>query len=133
MRLHWVTPGERRLALLIFVLSLLGTLVRGGRSLSPEVAAWIETVENPPLAPPRVEDPVLIGPQPPEPPSARIDPNTADVTALMELPGIGPALAARIVEDRLLNGPYGAAQDLQRVRGIGPATVARLRDRLALP
>jgi competence protein ComEA len=51
----------------------------------------------------------------------------------MTLPGIGPVLAGRIVEDRTANGPYRQAADLLRVKGIGPATLARLRPRLSLP
>ena len=62
-----------------------------------------------------------------------IDPNTADLDALTTLPGIGPALARRILEDRAANGPYRAAADLLRVKGIGPATLARIRPRLSLP
>jgi len=57
----------------------------------------------------------------------RIDVNRADVADLQRLPGIGPALAARIVEARR-ERPFGSLDDLQRVSGIGAATVARLRD-----
>lgn len=49
-----------------------------------------------------------------------IDLNTADAAMLRLLPGIGPALAGRIVEDREANGPFASVEDLQRVRGIGP-------------
>lgn len=50
----------------------------------------------------------------------------ADVAELDRLPGVGPALAARIVADRDSLGPFGSLEGLQRVRGIGPATAARL-------
>jgi competence protein ComEA len=65
--------------------------------------------------------------------SGLVDPNTADLDALTRLPGIGPALAGRILEDRAANGPYRAAADLLRVKGIGPATLARIRSRLSVP
>lgn len=39
------------------------------------------------------------------------------------LPGIGPRLAARIEEDRQLNGDFGALEELMRVRGIGPKRI----------
>jgi len=58
--------------------------------------------------------------------TAPIDVDRADVDALDRLPGIGPALARRIVEDRDANGPFGSVDALQRVRGIGPALAARL-------
>ncbi|GAA1675510.1 hypothetical protein GCM10010977_21580 [Citricoccus zhacaiensis] len=52
--------------------------------------------------------------------------NTADVTALEQLPGIGPALAGRIVEHRDQVGPFGSLEDLDAVSGIGPAMMERL-------
>lgn len=57
---------------------------------------------------------------------ALVDLNRADTLALQALPGVGPALARRIVEARR-SAPFGSVDDLERVRGIGPATLARLR------
>lgn len=62
-------------------------------------------------------------------PAARpepIDVNRADAEELERLPGIGPALAARIMEARRAR-PFTSVEDLARVRGIGSATVERLR------
>jgi competence protein ComEA len=53
--------------------------------------------------------------------------NTATAADLEMLPGIGPALAGRIVESRATSGPFLAVDELQRVRGIGPRTLQRLR------
>ena len=50
--------------------------------------------------------------------------NTANASALQSLPGIGPSKAEAIVADRTANGPFKGCDDLQRVRGVGPATVA---------
>ncbi|WP_444677916.1 ComEA family DNA-binding protein [Halomonas sp. E19] len=61
---------------------------------------------------------------------APINVNTADAELLTELPGIGPTRAQAIIEDREANGDYESADDLTRVSGIGPATVARLRDQI---
>jgi len=44
------------------------------------------------------------------------------------LPGIGPALAARIIEDREKAGAYRSVEDLDRVKGIGPRTIEKLRE-----
>lgn len=52
--------------------------------------------------------------------------NTADATALQEIPGIGPALSARIIEFRTANGPFSSLVELDAVSGIGPAMLARL-------
>lgn len=62
-------------------------------------------------------------------PAGPVDLNSADALALESLPGVGPALAARIVEDRQAHGPYKSVDALDRVSGVGPATISRLRDR----
>jgi len=67
--------------------------------------------------------------QPPGPASMDID--RADTEELMRLPGIGPALAARIVAERRANGPFGGPDGLLRVRGIGVKTLARIRPYMA--
>jgi competence protein ComEA len=54
--------------------------------------------------------------------------NTATVTELDTLPGVGPATAASIVDYRTKNGPFASVDDLRLVRGIGPAKLAQLRD-----
>ncbi|MFP3948289.1 MAG: ComEA family DNA-binding protein [Gemmatimonadota bacterium] len=60
----------------------------------------------------------------------RLDPNRAPSEELDRLPGVGPAVADRIVAERDENGPFHSAVDLDRVRGIGPATVERLEPHL---
>lgn len=55
-----------------------------------------------------------------------VDVNSADVTALAAVPGIGKARAEAIVADREANGAYRDVDDLERVRGIGPDTIAEL-------
>ena len=56
-----------------------------------------------------------------------IDLNLAPVSELQLLPGIGPALAGRIVESREAEGPFASVEDLARVRGIGVKTIDRVR------
>jgi len=57
----------------------------------------------------------------------RVDVNTADLAELDLLPGIGPALRQRIIDSRTADGPFESIDDLQRVSGIGPRTVEKLR------
>lgn len=59
--------------------------------------------------------------------SQPVDINSADAAALDTLPGIGPATAARIVEDRDANGSYSSLEDLGRVSGIGPKKLEQLQ------
>ncbi|WP_434416380.1 ComEA family DNA-binding protein [Nannocystis pusilla] len=54
-----------------------------------------------------------------------VDLNQASASELESLPGIGPELARRIVEGR----PYATVDDLNRVRGIGPARLTAVRPR----
>jgi competence protein ComEA len=56
----------------------------------------------------------------------RLNLNTASAADLDGLPGIGQSIAERIVEYRTTNGPFQAIEDLQKVKGIGPALFAKL-------
>ncbi len=58
----------------------------------------------------------------------KVNINTADATALESLPGIGPALAQRILDYRQAQGPFARIEDIQEVSGIGPATFAKIQD-----
>ncbi|HEX6369632.1 MAG TPA: helix-hairpin-helix domain-containing protein [Longimicrobium sp.] len=62
--------------------------------------------------------------------SAPVDVNRATADELATLPGIGPALARRIVEWRGAHGPFATVDDLEQVPGIGAGTVRRLRSRV---
>lgn len=57
----------------------------------------------------------------------RVNINAATMAELEMLPGIGPALARRIIEDRDTHGPFQSLDALDRVKGIGPRTIDRLR------
>jgi competence protein ComEA len=59
---------------------------------------------------------------------ALVDLNSADEAALDTLPGIGPALAGRIIAWREENGRFASVDELDEVSGIGPTLLERLRD-----
>lgn len=54
--------------------------------------------------------------------------NAADATALETLPGVGPAIAARIIAWRDENGPFRSVDELLAVSGIGEKTLDGFRD-----
>jgi competence protein ComEA len=58
--------------------------------------------------------------------------NLADEKTLDTLPGIGPAMAKRIVEYRQINGQFQSMEDLKKVRGIGDAKYDKLKGRITL-
>src|SRR4051794_3431627 len=51
--------------------------------------------------------------------AAKVDVNNADVTTLQTLPGVGPAIAQKIVDNR----PYKSYADLEKVSGLSKAKV----------
>ncbi|MGC0142303.1 helix-hairpin-helix domain-containing protein [Pseudactinotalea sp. Z1732] len=60
--------------------------------------------------------------------AAVVNLNSAGSAELQTLPGIGPAMAERILAHRDEHGPFGSVEELRAVSGIGPATMERLRD-----
>ena len=58
---------------------------------------------------------------------AAVNINTATQAELETLQGIGPAKAKAIIDHRKKNGSFKSADDLQKVSGIGPVTVQKLR------
>lgn len=74
------------------------------------------------------QDPAPISPLTPGPAGLaeireKVNLNTASQAELESLPRVGPALAERIIQGR----PYRSLEDLDKVRGIGPALLDQLR------
>ena len=53
--------------------------------------------------------------------------NYADSEDLTDLKGIGQSIASHILHERIKNGPFYYAEDLESVKGIGPATLLQFR------
>ncbi len=108
-------------------LNLAGVLVDGARVYVPRAGEMVPDV----AVGPQVEGAGGMSPGPPPSPGESgglIDLNTATAEALEELPGVGPATAAAIVDHREENGPFRSVDGLLDVRGIGPAKLDALRD-----
>ena len=65
-------------------------------------------------------------------PTGKVNINTASVEQLTTLPGIGPKLAARIVEYRQKNGPFKKVEELMNVRGVGEKNFLKLKPQLTV-
>lgn len=61
------------------------------------------------------------------PVEAPVNLNTATMTQLETLPGVGPAMAQRILEYRQQNGGFKKIEELMNVRGIGEASFLKLK------
>ncbi len=77
-----------------------------GRMVTPQEADQRRTTESPPTGP--------------------LDLNRATARELEALPGLGPALARRILAYRESHGPFRAVRELEQVSGIGPGRLAKL-------
>jgi competence protein ComEA len=69
-----------------------------------------------------------LGARPTEPARVALtDLNKADRSELEQVPGIGPTLAREITEDRQKKGQFKSVEELRRVKGVGPATLEKVR------
>lgn len=149
-----LTPSERRGALLVAGLLLLGAAWDVWRAVRPDLRALPPAApaadagagagaaasrgsrrEGAPAgadAPAGGPGPSATAPAPADGPAApvRIDLNRAGEAELDRLPGVGPVLARRIVEHRERHGRFHRVEELRAVRGIGPRLLERLRPHL---
>jgi competence ComEA-like helix-hairpin-helix protein len=125
-----MSPAERRALLLVLALGVAGHLIRAGGGDSPPPPAALlfdRATDGDPLAHRDLARALAA----PLGANERIDINRASAAELGRLPGVGPALAGRIVADRQQRGAFGGIASLDRVSGIGPATLARLTPHLS--
>jgi len=64
--------------------------------------------------------------------AGKVNINTASQEELERLPRIGPAMAQRILTYRQTHGPFKKIEDLINIKGIGPKTLERLKDKVTL-
>lgn len=131
-----LTAAERRGALILVLLVSLGTCWDVWRSHRPARGLAAPTAADSLAAPGSAlaaqgsaPSGAATGKRAPEQP---LDLNRAGAADLARLPGIGPVLAARIVQARRERGSFARIEDLLTVRGIGPRLFERLRPHLTL-
>jgi competence protein ComEA len=124
----WTTGPAKWAAVLVLGVSSLGGLgwsifnrERGSLGPLPRLAA---DDPSPPAPTPMTALPVS-GAR--GKPTRIIDLNTATAAELDLLPGVGPAMAARIIEYRTKYGSFASVDQLDNVKGIGPRMMEKLR------
>ncbi len=130
-----LTPAERRGATVVLLLLLIGTAQDLWRAaqLERRAAASAGSVRGTQPVPSPVTGPGesgSAGAGATAPRADRVGPidlNRATARELEALPGIGPVLAARIVEHRGRIGSFSSVEDLRAVRGVGPKLFQKLR------
>lgn len=104
-------------------------LTAGGPPPPAARVAGTETPSPGPERPPALRRPAAT----PAPPLRRpINLNTASLTRLQDIPGVGEATARRIVEERRLR-PFERPEDIMRIRGIGEKKYARMQPYIIAP
>lgn len=64
--------------------------------------------------------------------NGKVNINTADLTTLQTLNGVGPATAQKIIDYRTANGKFKTIEDLKKVSGIGEKTFAKFKDQICV-
>jgi len=123
-----LTADERRAVLFLSGVLLVGGVVRWTRSpaVPPPAAAVAPEIKGDDVFRQAALARRAAAQARPLDSTETIDVDTASEAAIERLPGVGPALAQRIVQDRQANGPFGSLDGLDQVSGIGPAMLARL-------
>lgn len=70
--------------------------------------------------------------QPSESVSSKVNLNSASASQLDTLPGIGTTYAQRIIDYRNANGGFKTIDEIQNVKGIGPATFGKMKDLITI-
>jgi competence protein ComEA len=122
---------ERRALALLLGLALVGHLLRAMASAPGVPPAAVQLFDPASAGDPLAHRDSIRQQGRPLGATERIDVDHATVEELTRLPGIGPATAKRIVADRESHGVFGSSAGLARVRGIGPAMLARLSPHLS--
>lgn len=103
-----------------------GSLASGEVALPAKTGGASAPVTPAATAPAAQEQPRTAGESTALRPGRLIDPNTASSSELQTIPGIGPVLAARIIEYRETVAPFTGPEDLLNVSGIGAKTLEKI-------
>jgi competence protein ComEA len=98
------------------------------RKLNDGEQIYVPTVGEATIPPPATPGKSTASSAATKTPLGKINVNTATLEELDVLPGIGPAIAQRIIDYRNQNGAFKQIEDLKKVRGIGDALFSQIKD-----
>ncbi len=123
------SPTDRSVLGFLSVLLAAGAILtlykKNSRPVSPALLLSVTEVSPGRFAksPPKNQSPAF----------SPVDLNRAGADELERLPGLGPALAERILEYREKNGNFKTIQELLRVPGIGPKKLVQVQSKVYVP
>ena len=129
--LSGIPRRERRALAILLALGLVGHLLRAVAALPGAPSGAVQLFDPATDGNPLAHRDSIRQQGRPLGASERIDADRASADELTRLPGIGPALAKRIVADRESHGVFSSIAGLGRVRGLGRALLARLASHLS--
>lgn len=122
-----LTPTEQKVILFLAGTLIVGTGVRYYREASASGTQFDYRNADSTFALFRQKVSSETAPQPAAAPGALVNVNTASAAELVQIPGIGTTLAARIVSHRETNGRFRTVDELQKVKGISRKKLEKLR------
>lgn len=121
-----MSSAERRALLLLLSLGLAGQGVRWLATRPDQPPGEVQLLATLPSRSAAAHRDSILALERPLGPDERIDADRATPQELARLPRVGLALAKAIVADRQARGPFGGAEGLDRVPGIGPGLLAAI-------
>ena len=127
-----LTRTERRVLTFLSVTLAIGAGIRTYRAMSPEPPAFDYGRSDSTFAALSAVGPTAADTTADDPDEPLVNINTATGAELQNLPGVGPAIAGRILVYRTDHGPFMSVDQLRKVKGIGTTKLQRLRPHITL-
>jgi comEA protein len=121
------TPQETKALIFLVAALLVGSGITWYKRTHPQFAPELKLETREAGLPSQVEPPSTLQEE-----TGKINLNQASEAELERLPGVGPTLSRRIVEYRIINGPFHQVEEIMQVAGIGPKTFERIKHQITV-
>ena len=127
MQIFSFTPQETKALIFLVAALLVGSGITWYKRTHLQFAPELKLETREAGLPSQVEPPSTLQEE-----TSKINLNQASEAELECLPGVGPTLSRRIVEYRIINGPFHQVEEIMQVAGIGPKTFERIKDQITV-